>query len=126
MKNHVLFKSGGTDKVSRFFNGDVTLFAFGLTPSTYEKDERGALLEFECGDSISFERVLVDEVYDIDCKGLKEDGVMDSAPVLDDCGCVITLNACNNRIQLTDKGTYRAIYHGDNRPDITLIFHQNN
>lgn len=115
----ILFELGKTDTVSKTFTAPAQLTAFGLTKDKH-LEENGIVTESICGDYISFERVVYDATYDITCQGIDEQGEIASEPLLEE-GCEVILTYANNSLQLEGRGTYRAIYHGDNRENIMLI-----
>ncbi len=116
----ILFKKGGTDIVSKTFEAPAQLSVYGLSKTEHTEVD-GIVVDSECGDVITFERLIFDEHYDVNCAGIQEEGVLDSAPLLDEDGCELTMSYRNNSMMIEGKGTYRAVYHGDNREDITLI-----
>lgn len=115
----ILFEQGSTNTISPTFSAPAQIAVFGMTDTQYEESE-GVVTNTICGDYITFERLAYDDVYDRDCKGVTEQGIKASAPVLDECCCEVQITACNNVIALEEKGIFRAIYHGDNRENILV------
>ncbi len=105
--------------VSKTFNAPAQLSVFGMTKNKHTEED-GIVTESVCGDYITFERVAYDGVYDITCQGVDEKGELASEPLLED-GCEVAMNYANNSLLIEGRGTYRAIYHGDNRENILLI-----
>lgn len=116
----ILFDLGGTETVSANFTAPAQLSVFGMSPTTMtEKD--GIVTDMQCGDTITFERLAYDGKYELNCRGIVEEGVKASAPLLDDCCCEVVLSACGNSIYIEETGIFRAVYHGDNRENIILM-----
>lgn len=116
----ILFEKGKTNLVSKTFESPAQLTLFNATPMSYTENN-GVVTAMECGDYITFERVIFDTNYSVDCKGINENGVMASAPLTECDGCEIRLDANCNTLTLEQKGIYRAIYHGKFRENIILI-----
>lgn len=117
--SQVLFELHGKNMLSPTFEAPAQLSVYGLLPMqvTYED---GIPVEKVCGDYITFERVIFDDEYEINCKGIKEDGDLASAPLLED-GCPVRMDYGNNSMMIEGKGTYRAVYHGEHRENVVLV-----
>lgn len=116
--SNILFEQGKTDAVSATFSAPATVTGYNLLPSQYEKDENGLTIAVYCGDEVTFEKVLTESDYDVDCHNkITSGGIRASAPLIDECGALIKLTACNNTVQVNGKGNYRAIYSGEGRYD---------
>lgn len=127
MRHKYIFEIGKTDTVSHPFSviDRVLITAFNLRPIEYTKKDDGTLKDFADCDHVTFERLLYDDVYDIDkCKNINEMGVIASAPVLDECGNTVKLTHCNNTVWLEQPGLFRAVYHGDGRPEAAVVYYQ--
>ncbi|MBE2895709.1 hypothetical protein HPC38_02295 [Pasteurellaceae bacterium HPA106] len=118
--SQVLFDQGKTNLVSATFSAPAQLSLFNATADEHTFVD-GIVTESNCGDFITFERVLFDGDYDVVCKGIIEGGAIASAPLQDEDGCDVQMNHKNNSLFIEGKGMYRAIYHGDNREEIILI-----
>lgn len=116
----ILFELGETNTVSPNFRAPAQLTAFGLTPTAIT-EVNGIVTEMVCGDTITFEQLAHDSKYELNCHGIKEEGVIASTPLLDECCCEVKMDACDNLITLDVKGLFRAVYHGNNRENILLI-----
>lgn len=124
-KQHVYMFEPNSAQMSsqRVAPGGAVVVGFNLAPSTWETDADGKV-QIEEGDYVYFERVLYDKVYDVDCSlEIDEGGVIASTPLLDECGCLVKLDACNNTIELPSPGAFRAYYVGQNRVDATVVFY---
>lgn len=95
-----------------------------MAGEAFDVDEDGALTGIIEGDVVYFERLLYDGVYDIDCSGIDEKGVIASEPLRDECGCVIVLSACHNVLRIDEPGVFRAIYEGGGRDGASVVFYQ--
>ena len=129
MRHTTLFAPGNGDTVSLTFavpRDGVFLAAFGLTGAQYTTDANGALQDYYPCDHITFERLLFDGMYDRQnacAPEVVEAGVWMSEPVRNDCGKTVALTQCHNTLWLIEPGIYRALYHGERRHDIALIYY---
>lgn len=126
MRHTYLFEFGKTNMVSRPFSAAdrMVVIGFGLRPLEFTAKPDGTLDKLSECDYVTFERLLYDEVYDLHkCTGINEQGVIASVPVNDGCGKLIRLDHCNNTVWLNEPGIYRAIYHGEGRPEAALIYY---
>ena len=124
MKQIYLFDFNKANRISRPFSGPVYLSAFGLPGLEYEVNEKGDFVSEVEESFIYFEKLLYDDVYDVNCTGIQEDGIIASEPLTDDCGCLITLDYCRTSLYLSEPGIFQAVYSGPGREDTALIFYQ--
>lgn len=129
MRHTYVFEMGKTNTVSRPFSpaGEVFIVGFNMRGLEYTKNPDGTLGEIHDCDYVIFERLLYDGVYDVTkCDGISEQGIIAAVPVKDHCGNIVKLNHCNNTLWITEPGIYRAVYHGDGRPDAAVVYYNSN
>lgn len=92
-KHTFLFNVGKTFTVSRPFHAGVFVVGFNMKKAEYTKRDDGALAEYIDCDKVTFERLLYDDVYDLNkCRtDVLEAGVIFAEPVRDGCGKEVAL-----------------------------------
>jgi len=125
-KHTELFPLGKHNITSITFTTPAFIAGFHLSPDEYETDdvtgkETG---NKRAGDYITFERLLFDGVYDINCGArINEAGIAAAAAVRNECGEEVRLDYCHNALWLTDPGIYRAVFHGNAREQAAVILY---
>lgn len=126
MRHTYLFEFNQTNTLSRPFSATdrVLVIGFNMRPMEYTKKDDGTLDKVSECDYVTFERLLYDGVWDIDkCLEIYEQGVIASAPVHDECCKPVRIDHCCNSVWLNEPGIYRAVYHGEGRPDAAVIYY---